>query len=91
MSQQSPYIFGKVKKLPAKSAAYVMPLILSFVMSSIISGINIFKAIGLVDGFMWIWLRGWMISWAIAFPTVLVVLPLVRKIVGKIVQMPPSQ
>ena len=77
-----------MKKLPAKYTPWVMPLILSFIMSSLISLINIIKALGLVDGLFVIWMQAWALSWVIAYPTVLLVLPIVKWIMSKIVEAP---
>ncbi len=51
----SPYIFGTVPKLSAKYAAVVIPFILSFLMSGLISLINIIHNIGFVDHFATVW------------------------------------
>ena len=46
-----------MKKLPAKFAPWIMPLMLSGIMSAIISFINIVKTLGFVDGLFTIWLQ----------------------------------
>lgn len=73
-------------RLPARWAAFVMPLILSICMSFIVSGIATLKAIGPAADFFPVWMSGWAISWAVAFPTPLLVLPVVRKLVSLIVR-----
>jgi len=40
---------------------------------------------GLIDGFLNLWMTAWFKSWIVAFPTVLVVAPLTRLLVGKLV------
>ncbi|QCI65837.1 DUF2798 domain-containing protein [Phreatobacter stygius] len=77
-------------KLPARYAAVAMPLILSVFMSAVVSAIATLKSIGLVEGIAWIWLRAWSVSWLVAFPTLIVALPVVRRIVAAIVQPPAS-
>lgn len=42
-----------------------------------------------IDGFISLWLHNWMISWAFAFPIVLTLLPFVRKLTSKLVDIPP--
>lgn len=79
-----------MKKLPVKYAPWVMPLILSFIMSGIISFINIIKALGFVDGLFGIWLQAWGLSWLVAYPVVLMVLPIVKWIMGKIIETPTA-
>jgi hypothetical protein len=48
------------------------------------------NTIGLIDGFFNLWMTAWLKSWIIAFPTILVVAPLTRHLVGKIVRNTPS-
>jgi hypothetical protein len=79
--------FG-LPKLPAKYANVVMPLFLSIIMTCIISLVSTLRGVGLVDGFVVLWLGSWGLSWVIAFPVLLLVLPLVRKATAAVVQMP---
>jgi hypothetical protein len=72
--------------LPAKYAPILFGLILSGLMSLIVSGLSTLRAVGLGEGFPALWLGNWAVSWAIAFPTVLVVAPLTRRIVARLVQ-----
>ncbi len=55
---------------------------MSILMSGVVSYINM----GIVNNFPQIWLEAFVKSYSIAFPTVLVVVPVVRKIVGKLVK-----
>ncbi len=77
-------------KLPAKYNTVAFPLVLSTMMSFIISGVSTWRALGLIDGFAGKWMIAWGISWVIAFPTVLILLPVVRKIVGLVVNQPAA-
>ena len=79
----------KLRRLPARYGALLMPFILSLLMSAIVSFIATVKNDGITDGLMLRWLEAWEISWLIAFPTLLVVLPLVRRIVGLLVEPAP--
>ncbi|OTG96505.1 DUF2798 domain-containing protein [Acinetobacter sp. ANC 3832] len=88
MQQKRPMIFGSIPKLPAQYAGWIMPLFLSGLMSGTISLINMLMNLGFVDGIFSKWLSIWMFSWAIAYPTVLIFLPLVRRITGLIVDIP---
>jgi len=76
-------------KLPAKYAAWIMPLLLSGLMSATLSLMNLLMNVGLIDGFATKWLSTWLFSWLIAYPVVLVFLPLVRRLTSLIVEMPP--
>lgn len=75
-------------KLPAKYAAWIMPLLLSGLMSGTLSLINMLINLGLTINFISHWLNAWMLSWLIAYPVVLIFLPLVRRLTGLIVEMP---
>ncbi|HCM31080.1 MAG TPA: DUF2798 domain-containing protein, partial [Acinetobacter radioresistens] len=47
--------------------------------------------LGWVENFFHLWFSAWMLSWLAAFPAVLILLPLVRRIAGLLVDMtPPS-
>ena len=82
-------IFAGIPKLPAKYAAWIMPFILSALMSATISMINLWKNVGWFDGFFTKWFSVWLFSWMIAFPTVLIFLPLVRRFTGLFVDLTP--
>lgn len=76
-------------KLPARYAAVVMPLVLSIIMTFIVSAISTLKSLGPTSDFLATWPSAWALSWLVAFPTLLAVLPLVRRIVGLLVEAPP--
>jgi len=79
--------FG-LPKLPARFAMVVTPFFLSIVMTCVISFVSTLRGVGWVPGIMHLWLGSWGISWLIAFPTLMVMLPLVRKLTGVFVQAP---
>lgn len=72
--------------LPARFAPILFGLILSGLMSLMVSGIATFRAAGLAPDFATLWIGGWLTSWVIAFPVVLVVAPLTRKLVSRLVR-----
>lgn len=74
------------RKLPARYAGILMPLVLSIIMTFIISGVSTLRGVGLTADFLSLWMQAWGLSWLVAFPTVSLVLPLVRKIVGMVVE-----
>jgi len=74
--------------LHARHANLVMPLFLSIIMTCVISLVSTLRGVGLAPGLVSLWLGSWLLSWVIAFPTLLVVLPLVRKVTFAFVQMP---
>lgn len=70
------------RKLPARYAAVISPLALSLLMTFIVSLISTLKSLGFHPSMPGIWMVAWGLSWLVAFPTLLVVLPIVRRIVG---------
>lgn len=62
--------------------AFFMALIMSFLMSGVISVINL----GVPDNFLTIWFHAWWSAFVIAFPIVLFVAPMVRKITAKLIR-----
>jgi hypothetical protein len=76
---------ARSRKLPARHAKLIFPLLLSIFMTCIVSMISTLRSVGPVTNFLTVWLDAWAISWLIAFPTVLVVLPLVRKATAAVV------
>ncbi|AWC23077.1 hypothetical protein CO731_02545 [Aminobacter sp. MSH1] len=75
-------------KLPARYAAFAMPLVLSVVMTFVVSAISTLKSLGPTPAFLATWPSAWALSWLVAFPTLLLVLPLVRRIVALVVESP---
>lgn len=78
------------QKLPARYNHIAIPLALSFLMTFIVSGISTFSGIGFVAGAAEKWLQAWGLSWVVAFPIMLFVLPLVRRLVGLVVEPPKA-
>ncbi|MCK7634273.1 MULTISPECIES: DUF2798 domain-containing protein [unclassified Shewanella] len=88
LANNKPRTFLGIPKLPAKYATVVMPFFLSILMSCIVSGISTFNGVGASPQFIELWLGAWLISWIVAFPTLLMVLPLVRKLTAAFVELP---
>ena len=74
------------RRLPARYAAVMTPLVLSIIMTFVVSAISTWLSLGLSPDFLAVWSTAWGLSWLVAFPTLLSVLPLVRVIVGWIVE-----
>jgi hypothetical protein len=77
------------RKLPATYHGIVLPLILSFLMTCVVSLISTWRSIGLVDGMVRVWLGAWALSWIVAFPLLLVALPVARALTRWWVEEPP--
>jgi hypothetical protein len=75
-----------VKKLPASLLRFALPLGTSFFMTLLVSGVATWRALGVVPGMLSIWMVSWMISWAIAFPTMLVMMPIVRRWLLRVIE-----
>lgn len=78
----------RLRKLPARYAGLVMPLILSCLMTLIVSAISTVTAVGIGPDLLNAWSRAWALSWFVAFPILLVILPLVRRLVSVLVETP---
>jgi hypothetical protein len=73
-------------KFPRRYAAVLTPLLLSLLMTCVVSAISLVRSRGLDATTLGLWPSAWALSWAIAFPVLLVVMPLVRRIVGWLVE-----
>lgn len=76
------------RKLPARAQVILTPMILSLLMSGVVSAVATVAATGLAPGVAGHILHAWGLSYLIACPTAIVVLPLVRRIVGLLVESP---
>jgi hypothetical protein len=77
-----------LRKLPAASANVVMPLVLSITMSGIVSAVVTATSAAPGPGFATTLLKAWGLSCAVAFPSLLVLLPVVRRVVALVVEQP---
>ena len=71
---------------PARVAPVLFGLILSGLMSLLVSGISTARAAGLGPAFLHLWLGAWLPACAVAFPLLLVVAPITRRIVARLVK-----
>ncbi|MDO9416612.1 DUF2798 domain-containing protein [Pararhizobium sp.] len=74
--------------LPKRFEMMAFSLMLSGMMSFIVSGLATALSIGMPSDFVFHWVKAWLPSWGIAFPAVLIVAPLVRRILSKIIIVP---
>jgi Protein of unknown function (DUF2798) len=77
-----------MRKLPARFHWLVLPLVMSIFMTCVVSGVSIARVRGIDGGFTDAWLPAWGLSWVVAFPVLIGVMPLVRWLVGKLVELP---
>lgn len=71
-----------LRKFPQGSTRYLMPLVLSVFMSAIVSAVATATSVGLGPEFVLSWPSAWGASWIVAFPSLLLLLPIVRRIVA---------
>ncbi len=76
------------RKLPARWAGILMPLTLSVMMTCVISFIVTALGFGLSAELLRRWPASWGASWVVAFPTLLLILPVVRRLVALVVDVP---
>lgn len=69
-----------------KFAPVVFGFVLSALMSLIVSGIATVRTAGLIDTLPSLWLGAWLMSWLVAFPVVLIVAPMARRVVQRLVK-----
>ena len=67
-------------------APFLFALLLSGFMSLMVSGISTLRATGPVPGFFALWISAWLAAWLFAFPAVLLVTPLARRAVERLVR-----
>lgn len=71
--------------IPAKYGPILFGAILSGLMSLLVSGISTFRAIGPATGFLHFWASAWLTAWLVAFPVVVLIAPLARKVVQRLI------
>ncbi len=67
-----------------RQAPIVMALLLSIAMTMVVSAVSTLRGVGLSPTFVKVWLSAWGLSWVAAFPTLLVLLPLVRRLTSSL-------
>ncbi len=74
-----------MKKIPARYAHILLAFFTSLLMSLLMSGLITLINLGWVDDFGRLWLRAFMSAFVFAFPAILLVLPVARRIVSRLV------
>ena len=65
----------------------LFPFFMALTMAFIMSGVLIFINLGLVNNFIFIWMKSFIIAFAVAFPTAFFITPIVQKIVKKVMSL----
>ena len=71
--------------IPARFEFVIFGLLVSGMMSLLVSGVAMFRAVGPIPDFISIWFQAWLWAWAIAFVAILFVVPLVRRVLARCV------
>lgn len=71
-------------KFTPKHAPVLLAFFTSLMMSLLMSGVITLLNLGLVDDFLRRWLTAFVSAFFIAFPSILLVLPIARRIVSRI-------
>jgi hypothetical protein len=71
--------------IPARFAPILFGFLLSGMMSFLVSGLSTFRALGIGSHFAQAWMGNWAVSWLTAFPVVLIVAPITRRLVARLV------
>jgi hypothetical protein len=74
-----------VKKLPARTMHFALPLALTFVMTFLVSGVATVRAIGFADDMWSRWIESWLATWVMAFPIMLFLMPVMRRLLLRII------
>ena len=74
-----------MKKLPARAHKFALPLGTTLFMTFLVSGVATYRVLGWDERMVVNWMESWMISWVIAAPTMYFVMPMVRRLLDRIV------
>ncbi len=78
-------------KLAPKNMRFILPLILTFFMTCVVSLISVLRAMGgFGEGFFSVWLSSWMIAWAVAYPAMIIFMPVAKRLAFLVVERPQS-
>lgn len=75
-------------KIPVKYAPFVFAFMMSGLMAGIMSGVLTALSVGLSMNMLIRWGHVFPTAWSIAFPCVLILAPLVKRVVSKVVMEP---
>ena len=70
--------------IPAIYGQVTFIFFVSICMSCVVSGVSVLNTAGFVDAFFGLWMTAWLKSWIVAFPSLLVIAPIVRRFLDKL-------
>lgn len=72
--------------VPKRLEMVVFAFLVTWLMTFLVAGISTVLAVGPdAPHLVATWFKAWMSSWVVAFPSALIVMPLVRRLVSRIV------
>ncbi|HMB48069.1 MAG TPA: DUF2798 domain-containing protein [Afifellaceae bacterium] len=71
--------------IPARLEFPTFGFLVSGMMSLLITGVAMLRTVGTEDGFILLWMQAWLPSWAVAFPAILVVVPIVLRMLPRLI------
>ena len=74
--------------IPARFAAVLFPLVMTFFMAGVVSLLLTVVNLGVPAGFLVLWLANWALAWLFAFPAAMMAIPVARRITGWLVAAP---
>lgn len=77
-------------RIPHRHAARLLAFFTSLIMSFIMSMVITFLNLGWVEHFISLWMHAWLSSFLVAFPTILLVLPIARNLVRIVTEAPST-
>ncbi len=75
-----------VRKLPFSYHRFALPLVTTFFMTCLVSGVATYRALNPGQPMLATWMESWMVSWVIACPTMYVVMPRVRRLLDQFIE-----
>jgi hypothetical protein len=70
--------------IPRRYEILLFSFLLSMFMSFLVSGVSTMRTIGISDDLPLTWARNFVSSWVVAFPAVMIVAPVVRRLVKRL-------
>jgi hypothetical protein len=70
--------------IPVKYGQVTFIFFVSICMSCVVSCVSVLNTAGFVDAFFGLWMTAWLKSWIVAFPSLLVIAPIVRRFLDKL-------
>ncbi len=77
-----------MQKLHSRYGRIIVPGLLTFFMTALVSGLSTVIALGFTRAALNIWPGAWLASWTLAFPAALFMLPFSQWLAGFVIRRP---